>query len=108
MEGELEKRENMNINWAKGWYVIKGQTMYQLRSKADPIPVSIITCRGCTVKKTEEGSVCLNVGNKELFFRPTTQPLDQWYEKLVAASDDSMVSPTSVRTWHTFASSQTV
>lgn len=89
IEGELEKRENTCITWARGWYVIKGQTMYQLRSKTDPIPVSIITCRGCAVKKVDDGSICLTVGNKELFFKPTTQSLDLWYDQLVIASDDS-------------------
>jgi len=49
--GYLNKRGEVNKNFQKRWFVLKGNLLYYFEKKTDKEPIGVIIVEGCTVGK---------------------------------------------------------
>ena len=50
-EGWLLKRADLNRNYQKRWFVLKGNLLFYFEKRGDKEPLGVIILEGCTVGK---------------------------------------------------------
>ncbi|KAG8181376.1 hypothetical protein JTE90_008844 [Oedothorax gibbosus] len=94
-EGWLGKRGEVNKNFQKRWFVLKGNLLFYFEKRDDKEPVGLIILEGCTVELAENEEtyafklVFHGAGNRTYILCANSQDhMEQWMKALASASYD--------------------
>ncbi|CAO1421516.1 unnamed protein product [Diamesa serratosioi] len=95
-EGYLLKRGEVNKNFQKRWFVLKGNLLFYFAQKYDRDPLGMIILEGCRIEPAEEEieKYCFQIifhGNRTYIVSADTQvAMEMWMKSLSTAGYDYM------------------
>ncbi|GJQ81886.1 hypothetical protein Trydic_g9910 [Trypoxylus dichotomus] len=96
-EGYLNKRGEVNKNFQRRYFVLKGNLLFYFDRKTDKEPVGVIILEGCTIELAEdEEQFCFKIefhgaNNRSYVLGADSQEsMEQWMKALACASYDYM------------------
>lgn len=96
-EGWLNKRGEVNKNFQKRWFVLKGNLLFYFEKKDDREPIGVIILEGCTIELAENEEtfafklVFHGAGNRTYILCANSQEnMEEWMKAIASASYDYM------------------
>ncbi|KAF7280764.1 sesquipedalian-1-like [Rhynchophorus ferrugineus] len=96
-EGYLNKRGEVNKNFQKRYFVLKGNLFFYFEKKGDKEPLGVIILEGCTIELSEEEEqYCFKIlfhgtNNRSYILGAESQEcMEQWMKALACSSYDYM------------------
>jgi len=97
-EGWLWKRGEVNKNFQKRYFVLKGNLLFYFEKRFDKEPIGVIILEGCTIELAEEEQemcafkiVFHGEGRRTYYLGTDSQPtVEEWMKFLASASYDYM------------------
>ncbi|XP_060523416.1 sesquipedalian-1 isoform X2 [Cylas formicarius] len=96
-EGYLNKRGEVNKNFQKRYFILKGNLLFYFEKKGDKEPLGVIILEGCTIELCEdEEQFCFKIefhgtNNRSYILGAESQEsMEQWMKALACSSYDYM------------------
>ncbi|XP_017782426.1 PREDICTED: sesquipedalian-1-like [Nicrophorus vespilloides] len=96
-EGYLNKKGEVNKNFQKRYFVLKGNLLFYFDKKGDKEPVGVVILEGCTIELTEDDEMfCFKIefhgtNNRSYVLGAESQEsMEQWMKALACAGYDYM------------------
>ncbi|CAG9773768.1 unnamed protein product [Ceutorhynchus assimilis] len=96
-EGFLNKRGEVNKNFQRRYFVLKGNLLFYFDKKGDKEPLGVIILEGCTIELAEEeDQFCFKIlfhgANNRIYVlgAESQETMEQWMKALACSSYDYM------------------
>ncbi|KAG4077777.1 hypothetical protein HA402_011206 [Bradysia odoriphaga] len=97
LEGWLSKRGEVNKNYQRRYFVLKGNLLFYFEKKGEKEPLGVIVLEGCTIELAEDGEqycfqvVFHGINNRTYFLSAESQDLmERWMKALTCAGYEYM------------------